>query len=263
MCDFICEINVDSPMVIRDVFAFLALDWVAGVDRICDRMSWGDPDIHAMVSVGNDEVMMCSDCGTTWSFRSATLAVAAARYAVQMRLLFLEMETTGLHPDRGDRIVEIACIEIINSRSSTNPFHARINPERPVEAGAAQVHGMTRSSLQQEPVFASIAVALYDFVADSNLYMYNAPFRLKFLNAEFMRLGMPPLTKTCVVESTLLLARALDSGEASHLDLLCERYRVDKAELGTAGLLRDVERLAEVYLKGLPMFRTDDGPEAT
>ena len=165
-----------------------------------------------------------------------------------MKQIVIDIETTGLNAEGGDRIVEIACIEINKNRRTTNSFHARINPERPVEAGAAQVHGMTWSLLQQEPVFATIAVELYDFIGGSELIMHNAPFRLGFLNAEFMLLGMPPLTKTCVLTDTLLLARALHPGEANHLDALCARYRVDKAELGTVELLRDVERLADVYL---------------
>ena len=165
-----------------------------------------------------------------------------------MKLIVLDIETTGLHAKSGDRIVEIAGMELIDGRRTANTYYARINPECPVSAGATAVHGMTWDSLQHEPVFATIATPLYDFIAGSELIMCNAPFHLSFLDAEFKQLGIPSLTKTCVLTDTLLLARTLHPGEMNNLDALCRRYGVDQIESSAPEIVGRVEQLAEVYL---------------
>ena len=165
-----------------------------------------------------------------------------------MKQIVLDIETTGLYAESGDRIVEIACLELIDGRRTANTYYARINPECPVSAGAATVHGMTWGSLQHEPVFAAIAATLYAFIAGSELIMHNAPFHLRFLDAEFARLGMPPLAKLCVLTDSLLLARTMHPGEKCNLDALHSRYGLIDVERLAPEIVRNLERLADVYL---------------
>ena len=179
---------------------------------------------------------------------NATLPVARWRYPERMKKIVLDIETTGLYAESGDRIVEIACLELIDGRRTANTYYVRINPECPVSAGAATVHGMTWGSLQHEPVFAAIARSLYAFIAGSELIMHNAPFRLSFLKAEFSRLGMPPPAKICVLTDTLVLARTLHPDEVNNLDSLCSRYGLVEVESIAPDIVHNLERLAEVYL---------------
>ncbi len=179
---------------------------------------------------------------------NATGRVACRRYAGRMKKIFLDLETTGLYAESGDRIVEIACLELIDGRRTKNAYYARLNPECPVSASAAIVHGMTWASLQHEPVFAEIAPALYAFIAGSELIMHNAPFRVRFLDAEFTRLGMPPLAKICVLTDTLLMARTLYPGEMNNFDAQCSRYGLAEAESSATAIVQNLERLVYVYL---------------
>ena len=165
-----------------------------------------------------------------------------------MKQIVLDIKTTGLYAESGDRIVEIAGVELIDGRRTANTYYARINPECPVSAGATAVHGMTWDSLQHEPVFATIATPLYDFIAGAELIMHNAPFHLRFLDAEFARLGVPPLAKLCVLTDSLLLARTMHPGEKCNLDALHSRYGLIDVERLAPEIVRNLERLADVYL---------------
>ena len=164
-----------------------------------------------------------------------------------MRQVFLDIETTGPDIASGNRVIEIACVEAIDNVNTGRVFHRRINPERVVEAGAAQVHEMTWESLKHEVVFAEIAAAFVQFIAGAELVMHNAPFRISFLNAELARLHYPPLAKFCILTDTLLLARSLNPGKRSSLDALCERYNVGDLKFADSDALHNAKRLARVY----------------
>ena len=163
-----------------------------------------------------------------------------------MRQIVLDTETTGLDPKQGHRIVEVAAIELVNRKVSDRNFHRYLNPEREVDAGAAEVHGLTLDRLQDEPKFAEIAPALLAFVCDAELIIHNAPFDMGFLNAELARLGMPPLGNAVI--DTLKVAKELHPGKKNNLNALCDRYQIDNSHRTLHGALLDTELLAEVYL---------------
>ena len=168
-----------------------------------------------------------------------------------MREIVLDTETTGLDPAQGDRIVEIGCIELVNYVRTAGPkgiFHCYINPECPMPAGAAAVHGLTDDILADKPVFAEIAAGFLDFVGDSPFVIHNAVFDLKFLNAELTRLGHPPFPPERAVD-TLTMARQRFPGAQANLDALCRRFGIDASGRVLHGALLDAELLAEVYLE--------------
>lgn len=167
-----------------------------------------------------------------------------------MRQIVLDTETTGLEPSQGHRIIEIGCIEIVNRRVSERRFHQYINPEREVDSGAAEVHGMTLDDLRNKPVFGEVAESLIEFVRGAELVIHNAPFDVGFLDAEFALLGSAwgQTTDYCTVFDTLKLARDMHPGQRNSLDALCRRYEVDNAHRELHGALLDAEILAEVYL---------------
>lgn len=166
-----------------------------------------------------------------------------------MRQIVLDTETTGLYPDRGDRIVEIAAIELSDRMVTQRRFHRYINPERDVPEEAARVHGLTWERLQGEPLFADIAPSLLEFIQGAELIAHNAPFDVGFINSEFARLGLSKVTVYCpTVIDTLKLAKELHPGKKNNLDALCDRYEVDNSHRTLHGALLDTELLAEVYL---------------
>lgn len=166
-----------------------------------------------------------------------------------MRQIVLDTETTGLDPRQGHRIIEVAAIELNGRSVSKRNFHRYINPEREIDAGAAEVHGLTLERLQDEPRFAEIAPAFLEFVKGAELIIHNAPFDVGFLNMEFERAGLPPLKELCPsVVDTLKLAKELHPGKKNNLDALCDRYQVDNSRRTLHGALLDTELLAEVYL---------------
>ncbi|NBC34197.1 MAG: DNA polymerase III subunit epsilon [Alphaproteobacteria bacterium] len=168
-----------------------------------------------------------------------------------MREIVLDTETTGLDPDQGDRIVEIGCVELVNHVRTKPPggiFHCYINPERPMAAAAAAVHGLTDEFLADKPVFADIVEEFLTFVGESPLVIHNAPFDLKFLNAEFRRLGRPLFGPDRAID-TLVIARQRYPGAQASLDALCRRFGVDGSSRVLHGALLDTELLAEVYLE--------------
>ncbi|MGF1623661.1 MAG: DNA polymerase III subunit epsilon [Alphaproteobacteria bacterium] len=165
-----------------------------------------------------------------------------------MREVVLDTETTGLNPMLGDRIVEIGCIELINHVRTDSHFHCFVNPERPMPAEAAAVHGLTDDFLARQPCFADVVDDLLDFIKDSPLVIHNAGFDIGFLNAEFARLRLPALVMSRAVD-TLGLARQKYPGAQASLDALCRRFGVDNSARTKHGALLDAELLADVYLE--------------
>lgn len=167
-----------------------------------------------------------------------------------MRQIVLDTETTGLEPSEGHRIIEIGAVELLDRRLSGKNFHTYLNPQRDIEDGALEVHGITREFLADKPVFADIAEDLLDFVRDSEVLMHNAPFDLGFLDMELSHLTECPgrLEDFVSVLDTLELARELHPGQRNSLDALCKRYEVDDSSRSLHGALLDAEILAEVYL---------------
>jgi DNA polymerase-3 subunit epsilon len=165
---------------------------------------------------------------------------------VQSRELILDTETTGLDPSTGDRIVEIGCVEVINSVTTGQTFHVYLDPERDMPEEAFRVHGLSRDFLRGKPKFAEIADQLLDFVGDARLVIHNAEFDMKFINAELARCGLPVIGMDRVVD-TLAIARRKHPGASNSLDALCARYRIDNSRRTKHGALLDAEILAEVY----------------
>lgn len=165
---------------------------------------------------------------------------------MQSRELILDTETTGLDPSTGDRIVEIGCVEVINSVTTGQTFHVYLDPERDMPEEAFRVHGLSRDFLRGKPKFAEIADQLLDFVGDARLVIHNAEFDMKFINAELARCGLPVIGMDRVVD-TLAIARRKHPGASNSLDALCARYRIDNSRRTKHGALLDAEILAEVY----------------
>lgn len=167
-----------------------------------------------------------------------------------MRQIVLDTETTGLETSQGHRIIEIGCVELFNRRLTGRHYHQYINPEREVDAGAFQVHGISNEMLADKPKFAQIFDEFMAFVGDADLIIHNAAFDIGFLNAEFARLTPRPATMETgrAVIDSLLLARAKHPGQKNNLDALCKRYGVDNSQRDLHGALLDAEILADVYL---------------
>ena len=164
-----------------------------------------------------------------------------------LREIVLDTETTGLDPDQGHRIVEVAALELVNHLPTGKTFHSYINPERDMPEEAFRVHGLSAEFLADNPVFAEVLEPLLEFLADSPLVIHNAGFDLRFLAAELVRHGREPLPSSRAVD-TLLLAQRRFPGAPNSLDALCRRFSVDNAARTLHGALLDCELLAEVYL---------------
>lgn len=166
-----------------------------------------------------------------------------------MRQIFLDTETTGLYPDQGHRIIEIAAVEMVNRRLTHNHLHVYVNPEREIDAAAQEVHGITLEFLQDKPLFAAIADELIDFVKDAELIIHNAPFDVGFLNAELGRIGLTPISSYCdKITDTLRMAKDARPGQRNNLDALCRHFGIDNSKRTLHGALLDAELLAEVYM---------------
>lgn len=166
-----------------------------------------------------------------------------------MRQIFLDTETTGLDPRQGHRIIEVAGVEMVNRRLTGKRFHRYLNPDREIDAGAVQVHGLDLEFLRDKPRFGDIVDELIAFLNGAELVIHNAPFDLGFLNSELGRLSRPQMTEYCpTVTDTLKLAKELHPGQKNNLDALCRRYDVDNASRTLHGALLDAELLAAVYL---------------
>ena len=165
-----------------------------------------------------------------------------------LREIVLDTETTGLDPRKGDRLVEIGCIEIVNRIPTGREFHQFINPERTVPAEAEAVHGLSTQFLLDKPVFAEVANDFLDFIAGDTLVIHNATFDVGFLNAELERLKLGPLAMSRVVD-TLQLARRKHPAGPNSLDALCKRYGIDNSKRTKHGALMDSLLLADVYVE--------------
>ena len=166
-----------------------------------------------------------------------------------MRQIFLDTETTGLYPDQGHRIIEIAAVETINRRPTNNHYHQYINPEREIDAGAQQVHGITLEFLQDKPLFEAITDDFLAFIKGAEVIIHNAPFDVGFLNSELGRLGLDPVQKCCdSITDTLKMAKDARPGQRNNLDALCRHFGIDNSRRTLHGALLDAELLAEVYM---------------
>lgn len=163
-----------------------------------------------------------------------------------MREIVLDTETTGLDPQKGDRLVEIGCVEIVNRFVTGQVFHRYINPGRPMSPEAFAVHGLSDAFLADKPVFRDVAAEFLAFIGQDPLVIHNAAFDMGFLNAELKRVKMPALASDRVID-TLALARRKHPGQQNTLDALCARYGIDNSRRTRHGALLDAEILAEVY----------------
>ena len=165
-----------------------------------------------------------------------------------MRQIVLDTETTGLSPKKGDRIVEIGCVELMNHLPTGECFHEYINPERDMPEKAYAVHGLSEEFLSDKPIFSQISKTLDDFIGTSPLIIHNAEFDISFLNWERMRLDIEPLSMDRAID-TLHLARKQFPGLQVNLDALCRRFQIDNSDRSLHGALMDAKLLAEVYLE--------------
>ena len=165
-----------------------------------------------------------------------------------VREIILDTETTGLDPAKGDRIVEVGAVELLNHLPTGRTFHVYINPEPAMPKEAEAVHGLSSTFLRDKPVFASIVQDFMDFLGDDVLIIHNASFDMAFINAELGFLRMPSIPPERVVD-TLHIARQKHPGAANSLDALCRRYGIDNSRRTKHGALLDSELLAEVYLE--------------
>ena len=166
-----------------------------------------------------------------------------------MREIVLDTETTGFDPEKGDRIVEIGAIELLNHMPTGRVYHQYINPERSMPREAFDVHGLGDEFLRDKPVFRKIGQEFLNFIgADSKLIIHNASFDMKFLNWELKTMGLPQIDYARAVD-TVLMARAKFPGSPASLDALCRRFGIDNSMREKHGALLDSEILAEVYLE--------------
>jgi DNA polymerase-3 subunit epsilon len=164
-----------------------------------------------------------------------------------MREIVLDTETTGLDPLRGDRLVEIGCVEIFNRMPTGQTFHRYFNPQRDMPAEAFAVHGLSTEFLSSKPLFEEEVEDFLAFIGDAPLVIHNASFDISFINAELDRLRRVPILRDRLVD-TLLLARRKHPGVSNRLDDLCSRYSIDNSRRTKHGALLDAELLAEVYV---------------
>ena len=166
-----------------------------------------------------------------------------------MRQVVLDTETTGLEVNKGHRIVEIGCVELLERRPTGREFHRYVNPQRAMDEGATAVSGITDDFLVDKPVFADVADEFLAFIDGAELIAHNASFDMGFLAAEFARLAQPVrIAERVSVLDTLLLAREKYPGQKNNLDALCKRLGVDNSHRDLHGALLDAQLLADVYL---------------
>jgi DNA polymerase-3 subunit epsilon len=164
-----------------------------------------------------------------------------------MREIVLDTETTGLDPLRGDRLVEIGCVELVNHMPTGQIYHCYINPERDMPEEAFRVHGLSSEFLSDKPLFSAIVDEFLAFIGDAPLIIHNASFDISFINAELDRIARAAVSRERLVD-TLLLARRKHPGVSNRLDDLCSRYAIDNSRRTKHGALLDAELLAEVYI---------------
>lgn len=167
-----------------------------------------------------------------------------------MRQIVLDTETTGLEPREGHRIIEVGCVELVNRRITGNDFHYYINPEREIDAGAIEVHGITNESLVGKPLWADISETFLEYIRGAEVVIHNAPFDVGFINAELERqdVALGKMEAYCSVLDSLAMARTLHPGQRNTLDALCKRYGIDNSHRELHGALLDARILSDVYL---------------
>lgn len=166
-----------------------------------------------------------------------------------LRQIVLDTETTGLDPAQGHRIIEIGCVEMIDRRLTGNNFHVYLQPDREIDQGAIEVHGITNEFLADKPRFEQVGGELAEYLRGAEVIIHNAPFDVGFIDAEYARLPDPlTLAQLCQVTDTLIMARQLHPGQRNSLDALCGRYDIDNTRRTKHGALLDAEILADVYL---------------
>jgi DNA polymerase-3 subunit epsilon len=167
-----------------------------------------------------------------------------------MRQIVLDTETTGLEPSEGHRIIEIGCVELLERRLTRNNFHQYIQPDREIDQGAVDVHGITNEFLRDRPRFGDLAQDFIAYVEGAELIIHNAPFDVGFLDHELglWRQDAPRIEHLCQVTDSLEMARRLHPGQRNSLDALCKRYGVDNSRRDLHGALLDAEILADVYM---------------
>jgi DNA polymerase-3 subunit epsilon len=184
-----------------------------------------------------------------------------------MRQIILDTETTGLDPRQGHRIIELAAVEMIDRRPTGRNLHVYMDPEREVDAGAAEVHGMTWDDLRDKPKFRDVAQEFIEFARGAMWVIHNAPFDVGFLDHEFAREGLAPSAALYGgLLDTLAMAREAFPGKRNNLDALCERLGVSNAHRTLHGALLDANLLAEVYLamtRGQETLTIDMGSGST
>lgn len=167
-----------------------------------------------------------------------------------MRQIVLDTETTGLEVTQGHRIIEIGAVEMVNRRLTGRHYHQYINPQREIDEGAMEVHGITSEFLEDKPAFQEIARQFFEFIDGAELIIHNAPFDIAFIDSEFSiaEQTFPKVRDVCGVIDTVIMARKKHPGQKNNLDALCKRYGVDNSQRELHGALLDAEILADVYL---------------
>lgn len=167
---------------------------------------------------------------------------------MMLKEIVFDTETTGMDPLKGDRVVEIGCVELENLVPTGRTFHMYLNPEREIPAEAIAVHGITNDFVKDKPLFVDVAADFMEFVGESVLVAHNAGFDMKFINWELGQCGYKPIDNARVVD-TLLIARKQAPGAPASLDALCKRFNIDNSNRKFHGALLDAQLLAEVYLE--------------
>ncbi len=165
-----------------------------------------------------------------------------------IRSVLFDTETTGLDPLTGDRVIEVAALELLNDLPTGVHFHATIDPQRDIPSDSTRIHGISNGDVVGKPLFSAIAGDLLAFMGDGKLIAHNAPFDFGFLNAEFARIGLPSLDKSRMVD-TLVLAKQRFPGMPASLDALCRRFNIDLSARSTHNALLDCKLLADVYVE--------------
>lgn len=186
-----------------------------------------------------------------------------------MRQIIFDTETTGLDPADGHRLVELAGVEMINRSLTGRHLHLYVNPGRDSDPEALAVHGLSTEFLADYPDFDQIASQVIEFVEGAEVIIHNAPFDLRFMDAELARCGLKSFSSYCAkVTDSLVFARELHPGKRNNLDALCDRYGISNAHRTLHGALLDSELLADVWLamtrgqESLIMSSADDGEGA-
>ncbi len=164
------------------------------------------------------------------------------------RAVLFDTETTGLDPLNGDRVIEVAALELINELPTGKHFHALVDPQRDIPPEATRVHGFSNGDLTGKPLFPSVAQSLMEFFGDGKLIAHNAPFDFGFLNMELGRAGLPRLAPDRMIDS-LAMAKIRFPGMPNSLDALCRRFSIDLSARTTHNALLDCKLLAEVYVE--------------